>query len=220
MQLPKDVPGPKTLKGAKMGSLGCLGRVLLYFALAAAALLAADAVFAPWGFYMGGNFHIFPVWRGWGRMHSKVSGDYVLFVRFEPSPNRGSRIIPGSSLTGVGYLCTPRGERFRLNLGGGMRAHLNRSTDGEAIHLYMSNRSALYGQFTGENRPHLDLRGHWQNPMLVMSDGGSISREFLPDGRVYHGHDTGRPYASEIVPLTLNQGSYSEFEAACAPAHP
>jgi hypothetical protein len=214
MQLPKYVPGPGT-KRAKMGSLGCLGRVLLYFALAAVALLAADAVFAPWGFYMGGNFHIFPVWQGWGRLHSKVSGDYVLFVRIEPSP-RGSRIIPGSSLTGVGYLCTPRGERFRLNLGGGMRAHLNRSTDGEAIHLYMSNRSAL----SNEKRPRLDLRGHWQNPMLEMSDGGSISREFLPDGRVYHGHDTGHPYASEIVPLTLSQGSYSEFEAACAASHP
>ncbi|HXM21836.1 MAG TPA: hypothetical protein VN948_11295 [Terriglobales bacterium] len=34
--------------------------------------------------------------------------------------------------------------------------------------------------------------------------------------RVYLGHDSNRPYAAEIVKVTLNQGSPSEFEAACA----
>jgi len=52
-----------------------------------------------------------------------------------------------------------------------------------------------------------------------MDDGGSISRAFPPDGRPYFGHDPNRPYASEIVPVTLTEGSTSEFNAACAAPH-
>ena len=177
---------------------------------------ALTGLFYPWAFYLGGKFHIMPLWQGWGRAHAK-SGDYVLFVRFEPTP-RGSRVIPHSNLRGIGHLCTPRGEQFRLHLGGSMRPHLNLSTDGEAINLYMDYWPALYGQFIADRRPSLEVRGHWKNPDLVMDDHGSIFRAFLPDGSVYHGHDPGRPYMGEVVPITLVKGSYSEFEAACAAA--
>jgi hypothetical protein len=122
-----------------------------------------------------------------------------------------------SDLRGVAHLCTPRGERFRLNLIGNMRKHLNLSTDGEAIRLGMSY--VRFGSsFSGDSRPSLELRGHWQNPNLVMDDNGSISRAFQPDGRVYEGHDRNRPYAQEVVQVRLHQGSSSEFEAACAAA--
>jgi hypothetical protein len=76
-----------------------------------------------------------------------------------------------------------------------------------------------YGSFFGADaRPSLELRGHWQNPNLVMDDNGSISRAFEPDGRVYQGHDRNRPYKAEIVPVTLTGGTSSQFEAACAAA--
>jgi hypothetical protein len=57
-----------------------------------------------------------------------------------------------------------------------------RPTDQHSLYRY--NWHARYGPFISEHRPRLDLRGHWQNPVLVMSDGRSISRKFLPDGRV------------------------------------
>jgi hypothetical protein len=85
-----------------------------------------------------------------------------------------------SNLTGVGYLSTPLGEEFRLHLGGSMRKHLNLSTDGEAIYLYMDYWPALYGQFIADRRPSIEVRGHWKNPDLVMDDHGSIFRAFLP----------------------------------------
>lgn len=94
----------------RLGCLGCFFQVLLSLAGGVVLLLAITAVFMPWGFYLGGSFHIVPYWRGWGQMHSKLSGDYALFVRFEPSFRRGSRIYPTSSLQGIGYLCSPRGE--------------------------------------------------------------------------------------------------------------
>jgi hypothetical protein len=204
----------------RRGCLGCLGQLLwrsaVVLVLGMILVLAMTGVFYPWAFYLGGKFHIIPYWQGWGELHAK-SGDYVLYVRFEPTP-RGSRIIPHSNLKGVGYLCTPRGEEFRLHLGGSMRPHLNLSTDGEPIDLYMDYWPALYGQFISDRRPSIEVRGHWKNPDLVMDDHSSIFRAFLPDGSVYHGHDPGRPYMGEVVPVTLVKGSYSEFEAACTAA--
>jgi hypothetical protein len=55
----------------------------------------------------------------------------------------------------------------------------------------------------------------WQGT-LVLAAGASIFRAFLPDGTVYRGHDPSHPYNGEIVPVTLVNGSYSEFKAACA----
>jgi hypothetical protein len=201
-------------KRSRFGCLGCLGKLIVLLVLGAIVYLALIAVFEPWAFFLGGSFHINPQWQGWGRMHSKTSGDYVLFVRFEPrfGGNR-SMVYAGSSLTGVGYLCTPRGERFRMKLSGGMRAHLHNSTDGEAVNLSMYNQPVLH--FLSDNRPSINVRGRWHNPNLVMDDHGSIWNAFQPDGRVYLGHESNRPYSSEIIPITLAPGSYSDFEAAC-----
>jgi len=97
-----------------------------------------------------------------------------------------------------------------------MRAHLNRSTDGEAIRLYMSYWPALYGQFINDHRPSLKLQGRWQNPDLVMDDEASISHAFRPDGSVKRGDDRSAPSSNEMVPITLVRGSFSDYEAACA----
>lgn len=148
-------------------------------------------------------------------MHAK-SGDYVVYVSFEPTP-RGSKVLyVETNLTGNAYLCTPRGEFFRMHLGGGMPRHLNLNTDGQLVHLYMYNWPLPTGGFIGDHRPSIELRGHWKNPDLVMDDNSSIFRAFQPDGSVYAGHDTNHPYNGEVVPVTLVQGSYSEFRAACA----
>jgi hypothetical protein len=192
--------------------LGCLGSLVAFSVLGVVFLLALTAVFAPWGFYLGGKFHLIPYWQGWGKLHAK-NGTYIVLVRFEPTS--GGRL--NTYVKGVAYLCTPRGERFQLRLGGSMRRHLNLSTDGEAMRLWMYRRP--YWGFNAERRPGIELRGKWQNPNLVMDDGGSISRAFQPDGRPYFGHDPNRPYASEIVPVTLTEGSTSEFNAACADPH-
>jgi hypothetical protein len=63
-------------------------------------VLAVTAVFAPWGFYLGGKFHIIPYWQGWGKLQAK-SGTYIVFVRFEPTS--GGRL--STSVKGVAYLC-------------------------------------------------------------------------------------------------------------------
>ena len=198
---------------ARTGCLGCLWQVGLVLFLGVVLVTALTGLY-PWAFYLGGKFHIIPLWQGWGRAHAK-SGDYLIWVQFEPTP-QGSRMIPHSNLRGIGYLCTPRGEKLRLHLGGSMRPHLNLSTDGEKIGLYMDYWPALTGQFIGDRRPYLEFNGNWRNPNLVMDDHGSIGRGFQPDGTVYRGHEGNRPYMQEVVPITFSASPRSEFDKACA----
>src|ERR1700687_2786064 len=104
------MPSPQNPQSkSRQGCLGCLGKLVLYFALGAVVVLAVTAAFKPWGFFLGGKFHVIPYWQGWGRMQAK-SGDYILFVRLEPNI-KGRR---SSDIRGVAYLCRPRVERLRL----------------------------------------------------------------------------------------------------------
>ena len=196
----------------RSGCLGCLPQLLLLFLGAGLVFLATIAVFAPWGFYLGGGFHILPYWQGWGVLHSKT-GNYLVYAYFYPQPS-GSRVLPGPSVGGTGSLCTPRGEIFRMRLGGGMRRGIGTHTDGEKIDLYMYYWPAFSGNLTADHRPSVELRGQWKNPNIVMDDHGSIFRAFNPDGTVDRGHSN-KPYPGDITPVTLVAGSYSDFEAAC-----
>jgi hypothetical protein len=197
---------------ARTGCFGCLWQCAVVLVLGAILILAATGVFYPWAFYLGGKFHIVPGWQGWGRAHTQ-NGDYLLWLRFQPTP-RGSKMYLDTNITGDAYVCTPRGENIRLKLGGGMRKHLNLSTDGEPISFYMYYRP-WNGPFIAERRPRLELRGNWRNPNLVMDDKGSITRAFQADGTVYRGHAANHPYSTNPVPITFVQGPYSDFEKAC-----
>jgi len=194
------------------GCLGCLVQVPLVLVGGVVLMLAITAVFAPWGFFMGGSFHIIPYWQGWGTLHAK-NGKYVVLVQFEPTPS-GSKLMPHPSVKGLAWICSPRGEIFRMHLGGGMRRGIGTNLDGEKIDLYMYYWPAFFGNFSGTHRPSIELRGQWKNPNMAMDDHGSISRAFNSDGTVDQGHSN-KPYPSEITPVTLVPGSHSDFQAAC-----
>ena len=201
---------------------GCLAQSVAALALGLVLVYALYGLLAPWSFYLGGDsFHFIPGWSGWGNMHSKSLGDFALYVRILPG-FRGSRMYAASNLTGNAWLCTPRGETFRMKLGGGMRAHLPANTNGEKISLYMLNWPPFTGGFLTDHRPNISFRGQWQNPNIVLDDHGSLDWAFLPDGSVYRGHSSTYHPAREVVPLSLHPGSWSDFKAACSaltPAH-
>jgi len=208
-----DGAGLRRRSKSRFGCLGCLVQCAVILALGGVLVVAIIAVFAPWGFYLGGHFHWLPQWQGVGTMHAK-SGKYVVYVYFYPTSS-GQRIVPESAVKGQAYVCSPRHEIFRMRLGGGMRRGLNLNTDGEKIGFYMHYRPVFTFSQGYDHRPRLELRGHWQNPNLVMDDHSSIQRNFEPDGTVYRGGGKERPYMAEIVPVTIQPGSYSDFEAAC-----
>lgn len=187
---------------------GCLVQVLAALALGVVVLLAVTAVVAPWGFFMGGHFHIIPQWTGWGQMHSKLAGDYALFVTFSPKTGKGLGL---THVSGNAVLCTPRGEKFNLRLAGDFEKHSGIDLQGKTAHLYMSN----YTVISGSTAPSLDFRGKWNNPDLVLDDHGSLTRAFDPGGKLVTNQHM-RPYIQEVVPLTLHEGSHPDFNAACA----
>ena len=102
------------------------------------ALVFVGAVYVglyPWAFFMGGNFHPLGYWTGWGRIHSKSAGDYFLYVTLSPV-TYGHETFPAWDVKGTGNLCTPKGERFRLRLGGDMPRKFYVNSVGQPIRLW------------------------------------------------------------------------------------
>ncbi len=196
--------------------LGCLGGIALLLVVGPVLFLLIDAVFAPWAFVMGGHFHPLPYWQGWGVLHARPAGDFVVLVRMWPTP--GSR-NGYSAVTGTAELCAPRGERFSLQLSGEfVRKHVWLHPDGEPMYLHLYRRPWYYSFVTVDRRPRLDLHGPWRGPDLVMDDHGTLSRAFLPDGRLFPGPPGDQPAARGSAKVTLREGSHADFDAACRAA--
>lgn len=216
-------------------------RLLVVLVIVGAVMLGGTALFQPWAFYMGGRFHLLPYWQGWGRLHSNsAGGDYAVYVYFYPQSRRYSGL---RSVTGSAMLCTPRGEKFSLNLGGdfgqtgngapggrGVRTPGQNSASGSGFHLpgalgrdlngksasfFMYNRTARHILSGGNTRPDLELRGRWSNPDLLLDDHGSIARNFDHNAILFP-DGKNRPYLGEVSTITVHEGSTSDFEAACA----
>ncbi len=193
---------------SRSGCFGSLIQLAGVLALCGVVFLVFIAVFEPWGFYLGGTFHLIPYWQGWGTLRSKTGQKYVVFVSMRPgSPTR----LGSAYLSGEGYVCTPKHERVRLRMNALMGRHLGRNTDGEPISVHMYGRSAPLSQ-DQSRRPSIDFRGRWSGNSLVMTDVGSISQAFLLDGSVNRGH---LPAARDTLPITMIAGTMSRFEAAC-----
>jgi hypothetical protein len=193
---------------SRSGCLGDLIRLAALLVVLGIGYLGLVAAFAPWAYYLGGTFHVLPYWQGWGTMRSKTSGEYVVFMyMYGGSPTR----LGSAYMSGNGYICTPRHERIRLKMNALMGRNLGRNTEGEAITVHMYNWTAARA-VNPVRRPSLDLHGRWSGNSLVMTDGGSVNREFLPDGSVNRGR---LPAAVESLPVTINSGSMAGFDAAC-----
>ena len=186
---------PPIERKRRMGCMGCFAQVLLVLVLGSVFLVAMGGLFYPWSFFMGGHFHVLPIWQGVGRVHSQA-GDYTIYFWIEPSG--GGRTYNLPSFKGNGYLCTARGERIQLRVTGGLNEKTGIDTNGKAMSLSFEHRP-WYWSFTSrdDRRPRLTFRGHWQNPDLVMDDGGTMALAFLPDG-------------------TLNSAKYNYYQANAA----
>ncbi|HUI41302.1 MAG TPA: hypothetical protein VL523_04980 [Terriglobia bacterium] len=209
----------------RLGCLGCLGKLVasLLGALVFGSLLilAIDAVFMPWSFYMGGRFHPIPMWRGWGKVRSAAGRDYALYVWFEPyhSSGRGGVAMNAVSaeVVGWGTLCSPHGETYDVRVTGYMPRNMGASTDGKRVDLHVYRRPWYYG-FVGkwDERPQVEFWGAWKNPDLVLEDRGSLDRAFNPDGTLRSSNSGVWIPGEHGVPLTLREGTKAEFAAACA----
>lgn len=189
--------------------LGCLGSLVALPVIGALAYLLPIALFAPWGFFLGGDFHVIPLWQAWGRFHSPAEGDYLLYVQMYPTPGYRSGV---AAVTGLAEICSPRGAITRLTLGGDMERHMWSDANGKRMHLYLHRRDWLQYALNTDRRPRLDLYGAWHNPVLELDDRGTVSRAFNPDGSVNLGRESRPRWTSHV---TLRAGSHADFAAAC-----
>ncbi len=164
----------------RRGCLGCLIQPALALLFGSALMYLIYIVLAPWNFYFGGHFHPVPGWTGKGWMHSSAAGgNYFLLVRFEPT-------VPGyrkSPIAGNAFLCTPKGEKFRLHFGGDMPRRHGTDLRGVPIHLYFYRWPVF--QLSPDRRPSFDLYGTFGDSELTMEDRGSLARAFRSDGTLY-----------------------------------
>jgi hypothetical protein len=210
MQLaPQQFPRPRSKR-----RIGCLGSLVVFCVVGPLIYLTIQAAFAPWAFYLGGNFHALPMWQGWGRLHAK-SGDFPVWIYMYPSS--GSR-LGYPNVTGTATVCTPHGERFQLKLYGiFLNKHIGLHADGQPISIHLHRRPASLGSNV-DGRPRLEFRGTWHDPNLVMDDQGSLASAFHPDGRAYLGAERNQPPLGEKLPITFSAGSRGDFDAACKAA--
>jgi hypothetical protein len=176
-------------------------------------IVAIDYVFAPWSFHLGGRAHLVPGWQGIGTLHGDA-GDYVLYLWMTPEPNGRGSIYHLPYFRGWASLCTPRGERFPLRLSAGLSERPGTDTNGMAMNITMYWRPWNYS-FINDDRPRLTLRGRWQNPDLVMDDGGTLARAFLPDGTVYRGPTRNQPRTGKPVSIVLHEVPWSQWWPDC-----
>jgi hypothetical protein len=211
----KQIPTSPPLR-PKRGCAGCLVQCSLALLFGLLVVLAVYVIVAPWGFYLGGTFHPFAYWQGWGTIH-EPEGDYIVLMRIFPRA-RGSRAyLSGPSVQGSGAVCSPHGEVYGyLRLTGGFVNRLiGVHTDGEPITVSLKERLNFLGT-NSRTRLSIEFRGNWHNPDLVMDERGSIRSAFNPDGTMYTGDPSKRPNHGPLIAVTIHEGSRSDFDAACA----
>jgi hypothetical protein len=206
-------PIPTRRGGSCLGCFGsCLGSLLgtILFVLVLSPLILV--VFAPWAFFLGGNFHPFPGWSGWGKLH-EPSGNILMYVSMYPTTDKS---LGYPSVAGDAYLCTPQGKMLRMVLGGNFTVkHFGFDDNNQPMYLYLLYRPLLSGVFTPARYPEIKLYGTWQNPDLVMEDHGSTAIALLPDGSDFVSSSQNLPPAGASLPITFAPGNWSSFKAAC-----
>ena len=103
---------------------------------------------------------------------------------------------------------------------GGLHEHTGIDTNGKKMSLEFYRRPWYWG-WTGtwDRRPRLNLTGRWQNPDLVMNDGGTLSQAFLADGTLYQGPPKQRPAAREKLPIVLHETGWAGWLDDCRALH-
>lgn len=196
---------PRQLRLSKKHGVG-LGFVLLV-------VLLMRPVMYPWAFFLGGDFHPLGIWRGWGRMHSKTAGDYLLYVEISPTTYKYAYHEWG--LTGTARLCTPKGEYFALRLNGDMPRKFYVNSLGQPVRLGMDNWRAT--MIVGpETRPVFSLWGTWAEGEVRADDHKTLSQAFFPDGTLRPRGSYASPSQTEDIQVTLREGGYFAFKAACS----
>jgi hypothetical protein len=191
--------------------IGCLPGLLILALLGPMLVIAIDFIFAPWIFTVGNRTRLLPVWAGVGVAQTS-SGPYRIYIWFSPSPS-GSRILPSTSISGSGYVCTPTGKRYTLRVTGGASGQIWKNMDEHSFHLFAYHRP-FFSSLTGDRRPRLNFSGQWVGPNLQMNDEGTVAQAFLPDGGLNSESSVSHAKAN-ATPITFTETTWWWIGGGC-----
>jgi hypothetical protein len=200
---------PEAMRDAASGEAGRMRprygrRVLPRLVLVMALVYGAIVLLNPWAIHIGGGWTPLLTWTGTGKLVT-ASGTFPLLVTFSPAAHssrlRLDGLRPTGGVSGWGWLCTPQGTSITLRLYGTIYGGW-RSTDGALLQFRLLERIQNFPSI--QDGGYVDLFGHWHGPRLVMDDRSEWSAPFRSGLKIKH------------ASVTLNPGSKSEFNAACA----
>jgi hypothetical protein len=192
----------------RRGCLGNMFRLLVVGVLGLAVVYGVVALTAPWALHIGGRSTPLLTWHGYGKLLTKMGIEYPLYVSFYPSSHfsqlRRDGLQPTGGLHGQAWLCTSPGITQRLDLSGTIYGG-RRTTEGSLMAFRLLELKIID---VGQGQGFFDLAGRWRGPKLVMDDKGSVGNTFRSGLRI------------EGASVTLDWGTYSEFNALCASMNP
>ncbi len=161
----------------------------------------------PWAFHIGARSTPLLYWAGSGKLVTR-NGTYPLYVLFYPSPYSSKLHLDGlrptGGLQGTASLCTSPGVVEALKLSGSVYGGWASTKDALMQFRLLEIRVVNVGQQQG----YFDLYGRWRGPELVMDDRNRASGKFRSGLKI------------DQASITLDSGSYSDFQSACANASP
>ncbi len=191
------------------GCLGsCLLKLVLWTAIAVAAIYLFTIALNPWALHIGHRFTPLLWWHGSGTVVAK-GNPYPIYISFLPGRPRGFRgggrregKIIAANLQGNAWLCTAPGQIRRLNL------------SGEVYGGYASSDNSLFSfrlldwrrpfTLTVPSRGFFDLSGTFHGEDLVMD---------RPNGQ-------GVPFDKTLfihnATATFHWSTYDDFASACS----
>lgn len=205
-------------RGCFGGCLGCLTKCFVVLFAGVILVMIVQAALGPYAYFYGGHFHLYGGWQGQGWIHDPAAGgDYFLWLRIDPTTPAYRK----SDLHGSAFLCTPRGERFRMTLIGDLPRQKPVNTIGVPLRISMHHRPLLFWNFVQyDPHPSLSFTGTFGDRKLLLEDHGSLLTSFKPDGTLYAQHDPHRPWPKRTLDFTLYESTPWTMGPPCPAAPP
>jgi hypothetical protein len=152
---------------------GCLSKLVLFLAVAVAAIYLFTVALNPWSLHIGGRSTPFLNWHGSGTVVAKGGKSYPLYISFWPDRPQGFHgggrregKTVSAHLDGNAWICTAPDQLRRLNLSGTMYGGYTNS-DASLFDFRLIDFTKPFA-VRRNNRGFFDLAGTFRAQQLVL----------------------------------------------------
>lgn len=191
---------------------GCLTKIVLWSAIAVAAIYAFTIALNPWALHIGGRSTPLLNWHGSGTVIAKGGKSYPLYISFWPGRPQGfhgggrrNGKTVSAHLDGNAWLCTAPGQLRRLDLSGTMYGGYA-SSDNSLFEFRLLDYTKPF-HMRQTNRGFFDLAGTFHGQQLLLDLPNEQGIPF--DKTLFLDNATG----------AFSWSAYDDFEASCLNAN-